>query len=157
MLAQPRLFRTLSCLLAIAVFAPAKSVCGLVNHTANALQSTIQDSAGVVIVENERPAPGSRLGWRVGDIASLSIGTQEGEEPYQLYGVEDATRLDDGRIGVANSASGEIRVFGPDGSHLVSWGGIGEGPGEFAQVGSGSCQHMDRRLHRRCGLVDGAD
>jgi len=96
-------------------------------------RSTTSDSAGVIIVENERPAAESRLGWRVGRVPYLSIGSREGEEPYLLYGVEDAARLGDGRIAVANSASGEIRVFGPDGSHLASWGGIGEGPGEFAQ------------------------
>ena len=112
---------------------PAKPTCGMIAHTAQVPESTIADSAGVIIVENERPAPGSRLGWRVGRVSSLSIGTQEGEEPYLLHGVEDATRLDDGRIAVANSASGEIRVFAPDGTHLTSWGGIGEGPGEFAQ------------------------
>ena len=130
---QPRQLRTLPCLLAIVVFMPAKPARGMVGQAVQAPRSTTTDSAGVVIVENERPAPGSRLGWRVGRAPSLSIGAHEGEEPYLLYGVEDATRLHDGRIAVANSASGEIRLFGPDGIHLASWGGIGEGPGEFAQ------------------------
>ncbi len=91
----------------------------------------VRDSAGVEIVENERPAAGSKLGWRVGDSVALSIGMLEGEEPYNLYGVEDATRLPGGRIAVANSGTGEIRVFAPDGTHLLTMGGIGEGPGEF--------------------------
>ena len=133
MLTQASPLRTLQCLLVTAVFAPAEPACGLVNHTANALQSVIRDSAGVIIVENERPAPGSTFGWRVADMPSLSIGREEGDDPYLLYGVEDATRLGDGRIVIASSASGEIRVFAPNGGHLVSWGGIGEGPGEFAQ------------------------
>lgn len=91
----------------------------------------VRDSAGIEIVENERPAAAPALGWRVGDSVVLSIGVLEGEEPYNLYGVEDATRFPDGRIAVANSGSGEIRVFAPDGTHLLTMGGIGEGPGEF--------------------------
>ena len=87
----------------------------------------------MVIVENERPRPGSRLAWQIGSTPSLSIGSQEGEDPYLLFGVRDAVRLDDGRIAVANAASGEIRLFASDGTHAVSFGGIGEGPGEFAQ------------------------
>ena len=90
-----------------------------------------RDSAGVEIVENDRPPAGSALAWRVGDAPALSIGVREGEEPYQLYRVEDATRLPDGRIAVANSGTAEIRVFAADGSHLATLGGIGEGPGEF--------------------------
>lgn len=126
-------FRAVPCLVAIAVLAPAKSMWGVASYTTNTPQSTIRDSAGVVIVENERPAQGSRLGWRVGDTPSLSIGSQGGEDPYLLFGVEDAFVLDDGRVVVANSASGEIRVFASDGTHMASFGGIGEGPGEFAQ------------------------
>ena len=126
-------FHTVPCLVAIVVLAPAKSVRGVIGYPANTPQSMIRDSAGVVIVENERPAQRSRLGWRIGDTPSLSIGSQDGEDPYLLFGVEDAVRLDDGRIVVANSASGEIRVFASDGSHVASFGGIGEGPGEFAQ------------------------
>ena len=128
-----RPFRTLPCLLAIAVLLPPEPASGMAGHTERTPQLTVRDSAGVIIFENPRPAPGSRLGWRVGRVPSLSIGTREGDEPYLLYGVEDATRLGGGRIAVANSASGEIRVFAPDGTHLASWGGIGEGPGEFAQ------------------------
>ena len=86
-----------------------------------------------MIVENARPATGSRLGWRVGDAPAVSIGVQPGDEAYQLYGVEDATRLSDGRIAVANAGTSEIRFFSADGGHLESWGRVGEGPGEFAR------------------------
>ncbi|MYE18044.1 MAG: hypothetical protein F4Y07_16365, partial [Gemmatimonadetes bacterium] len=63
----------------------------------------------------------------------MSIGALAGAEVYQLYAVEDAARLADGRIAVANGGTGEIRFFSASGGHLASWGGIGEGPGEFAQ------------------------
>jgi hypothetical protein len=37
---------------------------------------------------------------------------------------------------VANAGSGEIRAFDDQGAHLASWGGQGEGPGEFLHTTS---------------------
>ena len=95
------------------------------------LWSETTDSAGIRIVENPRPPEGSRLPWRIGPEPTVSIGTREGEEPYLLYIVRDAMMLPDGRIIVANGGSGELRMFDALGTHLATWGGEGEGPGEF--------------------------
>ena len=97
------------------------------------LQAVVRDSAGVTIVENEAPAADSRLGWRIGAEPALSIGAVEGDPAYELFRVADATRLPDGRILVANTGSGELRAFDGSGTHLQSWGGEGEGPGEFSR------------------------
>ena len=91
----------------------------------------MQDSADVLIVENPRPPDGSRMGWRVGPEVAVSIGKREGEDPYLLYGVTDATRLSDGRIVVVNFSASELRVFDDAGTHVDTWGGPGEGPNEF--------------------------
>ena len=99
----------------------------------SAPMSVVEDSAGIVVVTNRAPAPGSRLGWQVGPPPPLAIGVQEGDERYQLFWVEDAARLPDGRIAVANAGTSEIRFFSDDGTFLESWGGAGEGPGEFPQ------------------------
>ena len=99
------------------------------------LQSVVRDSAGVTIVENENPAAGTRLGWRIGAEPTLSIGAAEGDPAYELFRVADATRLPDGRIVVANAGSAELRMFDASGAHLASWGGQGEGPGEFGLGG----------------------
>ena len=95
------------------------------------LQSEIRDSADIRIVENTRPPDDSRLPWRIGPEPSVSIGVLEGEEPYMLDGVIDALVLSDGRIVVANQGTYELRVFNPSGIHFDTWGGEGEGPGEF--------------------------
>ena len=95
------------------------------------LASHIRDSADIRITENPRPPEGSRLPWRIGPEPSVSIGELEGEEPYMLHGAINFSRLSDGRIVVADHASSEVRMFDASGSHLVSWGGDGEGPGEF--------------------------
>ena len=91
----------------------------------------MQDSADVLIVENPRPPEGSRLGWRVGPEVAVTIGMREGEDPYLLYGATDATRLSDGRIVVVNASAVELGVFDEAGTHLDTWGGLGEGPNEF--------------------------
>ena len=93
-----------------------------------------RDSAGIQIVENGRPADASRLPWRIGAEPAASIGVLEGEEPYMLHYVADATKLPDGRIVVANMGTQELRVFDAFGIHLATWGGEGEGPGEFRSL-----------------------
>ena len=89
-----------------------------------------QDGTGVAIVENARPPDGSRLGWRVGPEPVVSIGQREGGDAYMLFRVTDATRLSDGRVVVVNGGS-ELRVFDGAGTHVATWGRLGDGPGEF--------------------------
>ncbi len=98
------------------------------------LSTQTRDSAGVRIVENVRPPDDSRLHWRIGPEPVVSIGAVEGEEPYLLDWAMDATRLNDGRIVILNGGTDELRVFDPSGVHLDTWGGRGEGPGEFRSL-----------------------
>lgn len=101
---------------------------------ATGLLSQVRDSAGIRIVESARPPERSRLGWTIGPEPSVSIGVLEGEEPYMLHWAFNSVRLSDGRIVVANGGTQEVRVFDASGSHLVTWGGSGEGPGEFRSL-----------------------
>lgn len=96
--------------------------------------SQTRDSAGILIAENARPADGSRLGWRIGPEPTLTIGAVEGEDPYLFQWVRSAFRISDGRIVVANGGTEEIRVFTATGTHLLSWGGKGQGPGDFGNL-----------------------
>ncbi len=100
------------------------------------LEYGVRDSAGVTIVESSRPAPDSRMDWRVGDEPRVRFGAAAGETEYQLYGVGGATRLADGRIVVANGGSNQLLVFDSAGHYLDAWAGLGEGPGEFQALGS---------------------
>ncbi len=96
--------------------------------------SLVRDSTGVRINEISELAfaPGHPE-WRIGPEPSLEIGVSEGAEPYQFSGIVGAATLSDGRIVVLESrtASRELRFFAPDGTHLSTSGGAGEGPGEF--------------------------
>lgn len=87
--------------------------------------------ANVVAVENAALPPDARLEWRIDSAPRLSIGGASGRAAHQLFGVRDATVLPDGRVAVANGGTGEIRVFDATGTHVISMGGAGEGPGEF--------------------------
>ena len=102
--------------------------------TTDGLPAQLRDSAGIQIVENPRPPTTSRLGWRIDPEPRLSIGVLEGDEPHMLFNVSDTTRLTDGRIVVVNRGTTELRVFNAFGTYLDTWGGKGEGPGEFDEV-----------------------
>lgn len=99
---------------------------------AGAAQTPIRDSAGILIVNNARPAAHSRLGWQVSPGPVLSIGTVGGTEDFQLHEVDDALRLRDGRVVVANAGSHRLLVFDDEGNYLASWGQRGQGPGDFS-------------------------
>ena len=96
------------------------------------IRTLIRDSAGIRITENARPPEGSRLDWRLGPEPLVSIGRMEGEEPYLFHRVFGATLLSDGRIVIGDDGPKELRVFDRNGEYLETWGGQGEGPGEFA-------------------------
>ncbi len=90
-----------------------------------------RDSGDIRIVENTGPPEGSRLDWRLGPEPLVSIGEMDGEDPYLFTRVFGATILSDGRIVIGDQGTKELRVFDQQGSHLETWGGRGEGPGEF--------------------------
>lgn len=105
--------------------------------------SMVRDSAGIRIVENAAPDSTSRLDWRVSEEALLSIGESSGDPASELFRVEDALRLDDGRILVANGGTSEVRVFDGAGDHEATWGAEGQGPGEFTGLTELSSWHGD--------------
>ena len=93
--------------------------------------SETHDSADVQIIENARPADTAMLDWQIGPEPTVTIGVVEGEGPLMLHQVRDATKLPDGRIVIAETSSSELKVFDSAGTYLETWGGKGEGPGEF--------------------------
>jgi hypothetical protein len=95
----------------------------------------VRDSAGVEIVHNRAGAWGGGSGWRISAEPDLSLGVVDGPDELQFTEVRNAFALDDGRIVIANRRHPpELRVFAPDGQHLVSMGGAGDGPGEFGFI-----------------------
>ena len=99
--------------------------------------------------------------WTLSAEPSLSIGVVEGDEPYQLFGAGSSVRLPNGRIAVVNTGSEEVRIFGPAGDFLGSFGQEGDGPGEFRQptniqyLSGDTLRVWDQRL-RRFSFHDGS-
>lgn len=126
-------------------------------HQAGALE---RDSAGIRIVENNAPLHTDANAWHLAADPSLEIGVLEGPAVYQFHGIAGAVRLSDGRIAVADGGSHEIRVFDPLGTHLLSSGGQGGGPGEFEAIAHllrldhDSLLVYDSRLNRLTVLDD---
>lgn len=91
----------------------------------------------------------------------LDLGTADGEEPYLFDRVENAVRLGDGTIVVANAGTQQIRWFDSTGRFVRTVGRKGGGPGEF---GVGSRMHLwvtpegrlaaDDHQARRAHLLD---
>ncbi len=63
-----------------------------------------------------------------------TIGTVSGDPEYQMFTVNGARRLSDGRIAVANDGSQEVRIYDAQGVYQSSIGGHGSGPGEFNSI-----------------------
>jgi hypothetical protein len=85
-------------------------------------------------------------GWVVGSEPVLSLGGGGGPEAQQFFRVQDALLLDSGVLWVADGATRELRVFGMDGRYIASYGGQGEGPGEFRSLSISKRIHGDSIL-----------
>jgi hypothetical protein len=117
----------------------------------------LRDSAGVEVILNVGPITHVPAIWAVGSGPILSIGSAEGDDAYQLLGVAGAYRLSDGRIGVVNAGSRDVRFYSAEGVHLATMGKRGGGPEEFempALAGSiGDTLIVVDRAHHRLTFV----
>jgi hypothetical protein len=94
-------------------------------------------AAATLACGGERAAPAA-ADLSIDPTPVLSIGVEEGEEPYQLLRVLDAMIAADGRIVISNSGTNELRLFDPAGRYLGALGRRGAGPMEFNEVSGGS-------------------
>ena len=69
--------------------------------------------------------------WSVDPEPTLVLGLLEGPDAQLFSRIRGAVRLSTGTIVVLDGASQQLRAFSPDGTHLWTAGGPGEGPGEM--------------------------
>lgn len=61
----------------------------------------------------------------------LVLGSMDGDPDQEFYRVRPPFLLPGGRVAIPLGGDSEIRVFSPEGQLVASYGGPGEGPGEF--------------------------
>lgn len=86
----------------------------------------VRDSAGIRIVENANPASEAPA-WTVSPI--FRVGWEEGE--LQLERVARGHLMPDGSVMVSDGGTNEIHILSGTGHLVTTFGGDGEGPGEF--------------------------
>jgi len=93
--------------------------------------ATVSDSAGTRVADLG-PAPLEGADRRtLADEPDLVIRSSEDEGGIVLSDVRDVEMLSGGRVAVINGSGNDILVFNSAGAHLATWGGTGDGPGEF--------------------------
>jgi hypothetical protein len=129
--------RWLFVLLAASVFAAVGFSVGCENASQSNEAGTLDPGEGPW-------APGEA--WVVEPEPILELGGMEGPETHQFYRVRNAFLLDSGILLVANAGTLELRAFDLNGEFLRSYGGSGEGPGEFRSMAWARRVHGDSVL-----------
>ena len=88
---------------------------------------TTRDSLGVTIIESAAPAWVADSGWKVDPTPLLRVPY---ESPFTVR-LRRATRLSDGRLALLSAATNQIAIYDTTGRLVRTFGGQGEGPGEF--------------------------
>lgn len=110
------------------------AACGGESGT-RAWTGTMIDSAGVTIVSNAAEGIWSPDDtWGVVEL--LRIGSMEGDPEYEFGLIAGIGVTSDGHLFVMDQLGQHLKMFAPDGTHLVTLGAAGSGPGEFA-IGAG--------------------
>lgn len=109
-------------------------------------EASVRDSAGIQIVENTGPMVAEGEGWRLSETPIFEVGGDVTDRAYDLNQVVGVARLSDGSIAVANASTAEIRYYNPDGTHRLTSGRSGGGPGEY-QIIAGLWRAAGDSLH----------
>jgi hypothetical protein len=76
------------------------------------------------------------VAWQLDPVPLVELGEADGRPSEVFSRITAVALLGDGGTVVGDGASGTLRVFGPDGTFERQMGGEGQGPGEFAYLGS---------------------
>ena len=94
----------------------------------------VSDSAGVRIVQLGFGFDGPAERHSLASEPDWVIRFPEDDPELVVSGVADVELLSGGRIAVATEGENNIVVFDSAGNHVDTWGGTGDGPGEFVRL-----------------------
>ncbi len=116
----------------------ALPLCGLPSFTAGQDSRpplvVERDSAGIQIVEAMRPLWGDSSLWSVGTEPAVDLSLSGTGPPHEFFRARSMKQRPDGSLMIADGSSQEVRVFSATGEFLGSFGGRGQGPGEFRNL-----------------------
>ena len=116
----------------------ALPLCGLPSFTAGQDSRpplvVERDSAGIQIVEAMRPLWGDSSLWSVGTEPAVDLSLSGTGPPHEFFRARSMKQRPDGSLMIADGSSQEVRVFSATGEFLESFGGRGQGPGEFRNL-----------------------
>lgn len=126
---------------AIPIVAPARTPFALVLLALNACDLpydgppvTREDSADVRISEARVPVWNDTTRWRLDPEPLLDLHGHGSLDAHSFNRVRGMRWLPDGSIAIANTGTGEIRLFSATGDFLASAGGEGDEPGKFSAM-----------------------
>ena len=90
-----------------------------------------RDSAGVEIIEATRPLWGDVSLWTIDPEPLVDLTLSGSGTPHEFFRVRGVKQRPDGSIVVGDGGSREVRLYSATGEFLASFGGRGDGPGEF--------------------------
>ena len=93
-----------------------------------------RDSAGIEIIEATRPLWGDSSLWHIDPEPLLDLTLSGTGTNHEFYRARSVKQRPDGSLAVADRGSQEVRVFSETGEFRGSFGGPGEGPGEFVNL-----------------------
>ena len=97
---------------------------------------TVQDSAGIEVVDVWEPVATGGHGWRLTEQPLVRIGAAvTGAPTFQFSWIVGALLVAPDTIVVLDGESLELRFLDGGGEHLFTVGGPGEGPGELTAAG----------------------
>ena len=112
------------------------TLCTLSCATGDA-DTIITDSAGIRVVANHAAGEGWQESPRWSVTQDLAIGSDSGAAEYQFGRIGDLAVAPNGDIAVIDQLNGVIRIFDRTGTHRVSLGRSGRGPGELSRSANG--------------------
>jgi hypothetical protein len=90
----------------------------------------VLDSAGIVMATTSGTDARAATNWVIDTLPDLQIGAESGQAAYQFHNI-GGMATDGDRIWVLDGGSREARIFDGSGGFQRSFGGRGDGPGEF--------------------------
>ncbi len=106
-------------------------ICGCEEPEATRTAAQVTDSAGIQVLTHDLAGTTVPVLATVGE-PTLEIGTLDGPPEYSFSRILNVRVMTNGSVVVADAGTREVTLYSSEGTHQVTMGGRGDGPGEFS-------------------------